>query len=122
MIKLQKKGIYQLIETKHNTKILNLGFAVFAWVEPAGIGEILVATHKKHKTDCILSTGQFRLYDVDDEPELSDQQHIELDVGMDNWQGYLLPTGLPSDSKLRSRIIPTNELITANPEYVKYKL
>ena len=116
MISLQKSGIYKLIETKRHTKILSLDSAVFAWLEPTGIGVILVASYKKHKADCVLSIGKYNLYDVDDEPHLSDQQHLELDTGMDNWQGYLLLTGLPDSNKIRSRIIPTHEVITHNPE------
>lgn len=118
MISLLRSGVYKLVETKHHTKILSFDSAVFAWLEPAGIGEILVASYKKHKADCVLSVGRYNLYDVDDEPHLSDQQHLELDAGMDNWQGYLLPTGLPDSSKKRSRIIPTGEVITHNPDIV----
>lgn len=117
MITLQKSGHYTLIETKHRNKVLYLNNDTYAWVKPAGIGEILVASHKVHKTDYILSMGDYRLYDVDDEPNLSDQLHLELEVGMGNWQGYLLLSGLPSEQHKRGRIIPTNETITANPEH-----
>ncbi len=117
MITLRQNGTYRLIETKHNTKILYLDDVVFAWLEPAGIGEILVASHDKHAADCVLSVGQYTLYDVVDEPDLSDQLHLELEAGMQMWQGYLLPTGLPDDDKKRRRIIPTHEVITGNPQF-----
>lgn len=117
MITLIQNGTYRLIETKHNTKILYLDDAVYAWLEPTGIGEILIASYDKHKVDCVLSVGQFTLYDVVDEPELSDQLHLELEAGMDVWQGYLLPTGLPNEDKKRRRIIPTHEVITGNPAH-----
>lgn len=90
---------------------------MYAWVKPANIGEILVATHKVHKTDYILSMGSYTLYKVEDEPHLSDHTHLELEVGQGTWQGYLLLTGLPTDSHIRGRIIPTNETITANSDY-----
>ena len=112
MIRLKKMGQYRLLETKHNTKVLSLDDAIFAWVEPAGIGEILVTTHSSHTKDCVLSVGHYRLYEVEGEPELSDQPHLELETGRNLWQGYLLPTGLPDDEKIRSRIIPTSELVT----------
>src|SRR3990167_7989688 len=118
MISLYRSGVYRLIETKHHTKILYLSFDVFAWLEPTGIGEILVASYKKHKADCTLSMGHYRLYSVEDEPNLVDQEHLELEVGMNNWQGYLLPTGLPDKMKKRSRIIPTEEIITLNPKII----
>lgn len=113
MIQVQKTGHYKLIETKGQTKILILdGTETYAWIDVAGIGEILVASHKTHKTDAILAIGKYRLYDVKDEPELSDQLHLELSVGEGIWQGYLLLTGLPIGAKKRNRIIPTNEVIT----------
>lgn len=112
MIKTIQQGSYKLIETKGQTKILYLDKETYAWVEPADIGEILVHSHNIHKTDCILSLGRYYLYDVNDELKLSDQQHIELEVGENTWQGYLLLTGLPTDSKIRGRIIPTKEVIT----------
>ncbi len=114
MITITQQGSYKLIETKSQTKILYLDQETYAWVEPAGIGEILVHSHNVHKTDCILSIGNYVIYDVADEPALSDQLHLELEVGNDTWQGYLLLTGLPSDTKIRGRIIPTKETITGN--------
>lgn len=117
MIALHRNGLYKLIETKHHTKVLYLDNDIYGWVEPAHIGEILVVSHKVHKTDCVLSIGHYRLYDVENEPYLSDQPHLELEVGREKWQGYLLPTGLPDAHKKRSRIIPTIETITNNPRY-----
>lgn len=120
MIILDRSGHYKLIETKHNTKVLYVDDKTYAWIEPPNIGEILIASHKVHKTDCTLSMGQYHMYDVEDEPSLSDQIHLELEIGMDHWQGYLLLSGLPSREKIRGRIIPTKEVITANPTF-KYR-
>jgi hypothetical protein len=117
MITLRKTGSYKLIETKQNTKILYLDNQTFAWIEPPTIGEILVSSHKVHKSDCVLSMGHYHIYDVMSEPYLSDQPHLELEVGPNAWQGYLLPTGLPDGTKKRARIIPTHEIITRNPRY-----
>jgi hypothetical protein len=117
MITLHKSGRYKLIETKANNKVLYLDNHVYAWVEPVSIGEILVYSHKVHKTDCVLSMGSYKLYTVKNEPTLSDQVHLELEVGEDHWQGYLLLSGLPDDHHKRGRIIPTHETITADPQY-----
>jgi hypothetical protein len=119
MITLHRSGRYKLIETKANNKVLYLDNDVYAWVEPVSIGEILVYSHKVHKTDCILSIGTYKLYTVVDEPNLSDHVHLELDVGEEHWQGYLLLSGLPDDHHKRGRIIPTNEVITNEPEYAQ---
>jgi len=113
MIKVLQEGSYQLIETKGQTKILTLDNGkCFAWINAEDIGEILVSSHNKHKTDNILSIGKYRLYEVKDEPNLTDLQHLELYVGDNTWQGYLLTTVLPTNKKKRNRIIPTNEIIT----------
>lgn len=112
MIKPLRKGYYKLVETKRNNKILYLDDDVYAWIEPAYLGELLVSSSNPHKTDCVLSMGHFRMYDVVDEPDVSDHIHLELEVAPDVWQGYLLLTGLPSKQKKRSRIIPTVEIIT----------
>lgn len=117
MITVISEGTYQLIETKNQTKILILDQTrTFAWVNALEIGEILVTSHKQHKTDCVLAVGKYRLYDVDQEPDLTDLQHLELHVGNHTWQGYLLTTGLPTDEKNKSRIIPTKEIITRGLE------
>jgi len=116
MIRLLDSGLYKLIETKHGTKILYLDKKTFAWVDNTNVGEILVASRKQHKTDCVLSLGRYRLYDVDDEPDLSDQTHLELEAGGRHWQGYLLLSGLPNSVKKRGRIIPTKEVISEELE------
>jgi hypothetical protein len=113
MIKLMKKGDYQLVQTKNEVKILYLDKKAYAWVFAKDIGEILVTSHTPHKVDHVLAVGRFRLYEVEAEPHLTDLPHLELLVGDRRWQGYLLLTGLPTDQKTRSRIIPTNECITA---------
>ena len=114
MIQLIKQGQYNLIETKGQTKILTLDHQkVYAWVNVSEIGEILVSSYNPHKTDNILAIGKYRLYDVkDNEPKLTDLQHLELFVGDGRWQGYLLTTGLPIARNTKKRIIPTDELIT----------
>lgn len=102
------------METKHHTKVLILDDEkTYAWINAENIGEILVASHKTLKEDNLLAVGKYRLYDVEEEPKYSDQQHLELQVGCGYWQGYLLPTGMPTNEKKRNRIIPTDELITA---------
>lgn len=113
MIELIKEGKYELIETKGEVKILTLDSKnSYAWKNIADIGEILITSHSTHKVDHILCIGTYRLYHVENEPNYSDQIHIELLVGKATWQGYLLPTGLPTNEKIRSRIIPTNEVIS----------
>lgn len=113
MIKVMKEGRYQLFETKGHVKILTLDNKdSFAWINAADIGEILVTSHRKHTIGHILAQSRYRLYQVKDEPDLTDLLHLELYVGEGTWQGYLLTSGLPDDKKKRNRIIPTIEVIT----------
>lgn len=120
MISLIEEGLYKLIETKSLTKILTLNKdKIYAIINVATIGEILVTTHKKHHTDHILAIGKYRLYEVQDEPKLTDLIHLELLVGNGIWQGYLLPTGLPTDTKIKARIIPVTEIISKSMSITK---
>ncbi len=112
MITVIAKGDYRLIETKSQVKVLYLDGKAYAWVWAKDIGEILVTTHRPHKIDHVLAVGRYRLYEVEGEPKYADLPHLELHVGNGQWQGYLLLTGLPTDKKTRSRIIPTTELIS----------
>lgn len=113
MIQILARGEYKLIETKHDSKILILdNDKTFAWITATNIGEILITSHKADKEDTLLAVGNYRLYEVKDEPKFSDHEHLELQVGCGYWQGYLLSLGLPTDEKKRNRIITTDEIIT----------
>lgn len=113
MIKLLKQGTYKLAETKKSQiKLLILDDKnAYAWPN-IDIGEILVTTLSNHPIDSLLSQGKYRLYQVKDEPNLVDLVHLELQTSSNSWQGYLLPTGLPTKSDIRNRIIPTKEVIS----------
>lgn len=112
MIKLLAHGSYNLIQTKHLTKIIKFAdLGSFAWINAGEIGEILVLSDD-YQPLYTLASGFYRMYEVKNEPNLSDTIHLELFIGKGCWQGYLLPTNLPTESHPRSRIIPTAELIT----------
>jgi hypothetical protein len=114
MIKTLKTGEYHLLETEDHNKILVLDDdQAYAWIYAEDIGLLLVTTHRHHKIDALLASGKYRLYDVKDEPRFTDLIHMELLVGMGMWQGYLLLSGLPTRSKTKTRIIPTDEVITS---------
>lgn len=115
MINLQMSGSYKLLETSHDAKVLYLNGDCYAWSCVQYPCELTLTMHQKARTDCLLGMGRYRLYDVDDEPALSDLFHLELEVGNDIWQGYLLADGLPGKGKERAKIAATRELITTNP-------
>ncbi len=113
MIRTINQGKFKLFETFDKTTILQLDENQnFAWVSAGKIGDILIFSKNKFKESSILSMGNYRLYEVKNEPKLTDLVHLELYIGEGKWQGYLLPTGLPKLSDKRNRIIATNEVIT----------
>ncbi|MCL4353290.1 hypothetical protein M1615_02340 [Patescibacteria group bacterium] len=112
MINLVKDGEYSLLETRDLKKILILDNKSFACINAEDIGEILVWSKRKFVDDSVLAKGFYRIYSVKNEPKFTDLTHLELFVGRKTWQGYLLPTGFPTNGKKRSRIIPTNETIS----------
>lgn len=112
MICLLENGKYSLFETSGHTRVLEIDNKEdFAWIN-TGVGEILVHSEQAFKPKERIAEGSYRLYSVKDEPKLTDLKHLELFVGEGKWQGYLLPTGLPEGKKKRSKIIPTEEIIT----------
>lgn len=113
MIKLLREGSYRLTESKGHSKLLTLdNIHTYAWLYAKNIGDILVSTQRSHKTDYIMSTGRYRMYQVSDDRKYSDHIHLELHIGKGMWQGYILPKGLPSESDGKHRIIATEEIIT----------
>jgi hypothetical protein len=113
MIRRIDAGQYLLIESQKKMKVLTLqARKTFAWINAGEFGEMLVCSHVDHSAEYILANGKYRLYEVKDEIEFTDLVHLELLVGNGKWQGYILPSGLPRRENMRSRIIPTKEIIT----------
>ncbi len=122
MIVVVDSGTYTLAETKHGTKLLRLDDSTYAWIVAPRIGSLLIRSSLPHIEKDVLSRGAYRIYSVTDEPHFSDQLHLEVEVGYDTWQGYLLPTGLPDARDTRKLLIPTHEVITHNPAYRSEKV
>lgn len=112
MIKLLTKGNYRIVGTRDHKHLLYLGEQGYHWNYAPRIGELLTFSKHPHRQSSLVAEGRYRIYSVKDEPKLVDLKHLELSVGADKWQGYLLLTGLPTNKKIRGRIIPTDELIT----------
>lgn len=89
----------------------------YIWSYAPNIGELFTFSKHQHQVDYVIARGNYRIYRVKKEPALVDLEHLELSVGRGVWQGYLLLTGLPTAKKIRSRIVPTDEVITGR----KYK-
>jgi len=113
MIKLLEKGIYRLIWAKDRQRMLYLGDQGYLWSHAKGIGELLTFSKHPHKLSYTITEGKYRIYAVKNEPKYVDLRHLELSVKSGVWQGYLLLTGLPTKGKIRSRIVPTDEVISS---------
>lgn len=111
VIKVIKRGIYELAETRQQIKVLCLDGASYFWLSVPGLGHVLEGAGKHPKAECLLARGCYRVYDVDNELGFSNQRHLELCAGDGRWQGYLLLAGLPS-RKQRAKMVPTREVIS----------
>jgi hypothetical protein len=96
--------------------VLAVDDGVYSWVTGERMGVVLVTSHHDYTDYHILATGYYRLYDVKSEPGLSPQQHLELNVGYNLWQGYLLPSGLPNKTRKLVKIMPTKEVVSVKKE------
>lgn len=113
MVKLVRQGTYSLIETKHMIRVLNLDDdRTFIWINAEKLGDVLIPSNFSHKASQLISRGNYRLYEVKNEPKLTSNNHFELFIGNGKWQGYLLPAGLPEGESKENKIIPTQEIIT----------
>lgn len=112
MITVVDRGSYCLLENKKQGKVLIFDDKKsYSLTEYGKLKKIPLYPHKNTKNNCLLCKGNFRLYKVSNEEHLSSNFHLELNIGQGQWQGYLLPKGLPKNRTINS-IIPTQELIS----------
>lgn len=112
MIKLIKKGQYKLVATLDHKRMLYLDGQGYQWAYAEHIGDLFAFSKHLHTQNYVLAVGEYRIYRVKNEPKLVDLDHLELEIGNGQWQGYLLLTGLPTARKIRSRVEATREVIS----------
>jgi hypothetical protein len=113
MIKILDHGCYHLYESPEQDKILIIDKKKsYRWNQKKDKGEIVSDSIKSGDPDHLLAIGKYRLYEVKNENDLSDGDHLELFIGDGKWQGYLLPLGMPNIKKTSYQILPTEEIIT----------
>jgi len=112
MIQLIGSGSYRLNGAGDSARLITLvsykDRRTYAWGVSNGIQ---LVDQEPDETYYALGAGKYRLYQVSDEPGLTNQLHLELSLGEGIWQGYLLPEGLPDRRKTKT-MIPVKELIT----------
>lgn len=113
MIKLLQSGGYKLLETKDNITVLHLDNKnAYVWKNVETKGDLQYIKFNPEKICCFLALGNYRLYEVKDETNLTSGNHFELYVGKSKWQGYILPNGLPHTITAKKPIKQTPEIIT----------
>ena len=113
MLQVIGSGTYKLTETKDNTKVLFIDDEkAFGWKNGKCDGDLFLLAPDTENICCFLSVGKWRLYEIKDEPGLTDGNHFELHVGRGRWQGYLLPEGFPTAVNKQRPISQTGQTIT----------
>lgn len=118
MIKVVLCGKYRLVETVEHLKVLYLDDAVYLWQYEPGTGDVLVLIGYQYPAGYTLACGNYRVYEVTDEPRFSGHIHLELYLGDQHWQGYVLEAGLPPKHS-QSFIAPTAEVITKKTSWTE---
>lgn len=110
MIKILKRGSYQLYEIDNFTKMFCLdNLRTYKWMNTT---TEFFENQNNIQPITTLAIGRYFLYDVNEEEALTNLQHLELYLGKRTWQGYLLPGGLPTKKEKKKKIVPTEEIIT----------
>jgi len=113
MVKLLQAGRYKLEETAGDEKVLTLDDnKSFLWTEAKGSGNLKYVKLNSIETCCLHAMGNYRLYNVKNEQGLLNGQHINFHTTKSIWRGFLLPSGLPTQTDKTKKILRTTEVIT----------
>lgn len=114
MIKLLESGRYELVETTNDLRALMLGNAkTFLWKNSGCSGNLeYISKFNPSLICCTLAANNYRLYDVENEPNLTSGQHLELYAGKRKWQPYLLSKCLPTAKDKKTPISKIDNVIT----------
>ena len=104
------EGKYELFETTNGNPILNLDHNLFFAVVKAQRGEILVKTDADHQKRKSLHDGKYYLINFSDDPDFNDVPHLFMENN-DHYKEWILPQGLPLNSKDQKKLIKTEEKI-----------
>lgn len=113
MIKLIESGKYELVETTNNLKALMLAESKsFLWNNSGCSGNLQYIKLDTKQICCTLAANNYRLYDVENEPNLTSGLHLELYAGNRKWQPYLLKKGFPTEKNKKTPISKIDDVIT----------
>lgn len=111
MIRIVKRGTYQLIKTEQERKLFILEKSkAFVWEKNDIYYTQYDRTHHEHST--LLAHGSFFLYDVLNESTLTNVKHWEVFTEKKTWKGFLIPDGFPTKKDMKKPMMTTDELIT----------
>ena len=112
MLRLTRKGTYNLTKYEGQTKILSLDKKKKFIIMDNDKIVYIPSSVIKNGSDGLLSSGAYRLYLVKNEATLSDALHLELLTSEGKCKSFLLPAGLPTGRRTTRIILPTTEVIS----------
>jgi len=110
-VKVKDSGKYDLFEDEHGHRFLVLdGKRWYAWIDGQR-SPILVRTDSDHRKKRDLQRGRFYFVDFMRDPKFKDMPHLFLQKG-DEYQEFLLPSGLPTESDPQVRLVVTRQALS----------
>jgi hypothetical protein len=120
-VRVLERGKYELFEDAHGHRFLVLdGDHWYAWIA-AQRSPILVRTDSDHEIKRTVQRGKYFLVDFRQDPKFKDMPHLFLQKG-DEYQEYLLPSGLPSQRDPQVRFVVTRNTLARKEleDYLKH--
>jgi hypothetical protein len=120
-VRVLERGKYELFEDAHGHRFLVLdGNRWYAWID-AQRSPLLVRTDSDHEIERTLQRGRFLLVNFRRDPKFKDMPHLFLQKG-DEYQEYLLPSGLPSPRDPQVRFVVTRNSLPRKEleDYLKH--
>jgi hypothetical protein len=109
-VRILERGRYELLEDAHGHRFLALdGKRWYAWIS-AQRSPILVRTDPNHAIERTLQRGKYFLVDFRQDPKFKDMPHLFLQKD-DEYQEYLLPSGLPTERDPQVRFVVTRNAL-----------
>lgn len=122
MIRLIRWGEYRLAIIAEGSTIIAIDDDVYSVFPEQATLEIYdkLASYIPAASALTLHQGNYRVFDVYDEPQLTETIHLELEDEDGYVKSYLLPRGWPNESLRRVRQIPTAQQITNSSRKIIY--
>lgn len=122
MIRLIQWGRYRLAIIAEGNTIMSIDGRTYSLFSNSNTLELFdeLAASIRAEAAITLHHGDYRMYDVYDELDLAETIHLELEDEDGYVKSYLLPHGLPEESRRQVRQLPTTQQITNESRNIIY--